>query len=138
MPFCTRNACGIPAGMCIDIPSAESVPLAAVEPGAHPFARRSRRLLVDDRAAELQRAFAALHVHEIDNVVVLLRKTVGVPIQISDAMMAEVGEGFGAKSDRRLLFFESATSRRFSSSSFPQRKPGLMPRIRERCSRRDG
>ena len=77
-----------------DVAGAERMARAAFQPGTDEFAGTAGRLLVDHRSAELQHAFAALHEHEVDDVVVLLGKAVGIAIQEPDAMVAEVGERF--------------------------------------------
>src|SRR5687767_229823 len=79
-----------------DIACPERMARAAVQSGPHVLAGTSGRLLVDHGSVKLQHAFAALHEHEIDDVVVLFGKAVGIAIEEPDAMVAEVGEGLAA------------------------------------------
>src|SRR4029453_121725 len=73
----------------------ERMPFAALDSGAYVLPDADRTgLEVDHFAAQDQRALPALHDDDIDNVVMLLWDSVGVPIKESEAVIAVVGQRF--------------------------------------------
>ena len=74
-----------------DVAGAEWMTVATVEPRPEPLAR-GRRPLARHHAAELQRPFAAVHHHDVDDRVVLLGIAIGVAVKHAETVVAVVGQ----------------------------------------------
>src|SRR6185437_11739071 len=70
------------------------MPLPALDSRAYVLAGAGASLEVDHFAAQDQRALSALHNDDIDHVVMLLWKSISVPIKHSEAVIAVVGQRF--------------------------------------------
>ena len=72
----------------------ERMPLPALDSRAYVLAGARTSLGVDHFAAQDQRALPALHDDDINHVVMLLWKSIRVPIKHSEAVIAVVGQRF--------------------------------------------
>src|SRR6266487_441665 len=83
LPFRDQEAVGNLRRDVSDVAGRERMPLAPLDSRAQILAGPAARLRIDHAAAEEQRAFAALHDHDVDDVVVLFGHAVGITIQQS-------------------------------------------------------
>jgi hypothetical protein len=74
---------------------------------------------------DLQRSLAALHEHDVDDVVVLLRKAVGIPVEKAKAMIAEVGQRLARRMVRPDFLRQRGVTRP-ELIGFPQTKVGMI------------
>src|SRR5688572_12992460 len=75
-----------------DVSGAERVAFPALDARADIFAWTAPGLETDHFSSQLKRALAALHEHDIDDVVVLFGKTIGIAIEQTEAMALVVGQ----------------------------------------------
>jgi len=88
-----RNACR----NMNNITRPKGMHLSAGERRSEIFARRSAALLPAHRSAQNECAFAAVHDHDVDDLVVLFRETISVAIQQTEAVVHRNQRAFRAR-----------------------------------------
>src|SRR5262245_34825821 len=83
-----RNLCG----NLNDVTCSNRMALAALDPRPGAFTGAPAGLLVQHFAAKKERRLAALCDHDVDDVVVLFRKAVGITVDVAKTVIAVVGE----------------------------------------------
>ena len=77
-----------------DVARAQRMPRAAIEPRSHKLPGAAGGFLVNQRATQLKGSLSALDEDDVDDVVVLFGKPVGVTVQEAEAVIAKVGQRF--------------------------------------------